>query len=207
LVVEQIVVGPVATNCYVVADREEGVGAVIDPGEEPTKIMDVVNRLSVQIAYIINTHGHIDHIGANGSIKELTGAPIMIHGADAGMLTSAVHNLSTLMGCEITSPDADRILGEGDTIMFGDVKLEVAHTPGHSPGSICLLGDGLVFSGDTMFFDSIGRTDFPGSSYEDIMNSIREVLIPLNDDVTVYPGHGPWGRMGEIRAVNPFLCL
>ena len=207
MVVEQIVVGPVATNCYVVADKQEGVGAIIDPGEEPAKIMDVVNKLSVEIAYIINTHGHIDHIGANGRVKELTGAPIMIHEADAGMLTSADRNLSTLMGCEITSPGPDRILGEGNTIMFGSIKLEVAHTPGHSPGSVCLLGDGLVFSGDTMFFDSIGRTDFPGSSYEDIMNSIKEVLLPLDDDVTVYPGHGPWGRMGEIRVVNPFLCL
>ncbi|MFQ5905271.1 MAG: MBL fold metallo-hydrolase [bacterium] len=202
---EHIVVGVVATNCYVIADKKEGVGAIIDPGDEPGRIMETVDRLGIDVAYIINTHGHVDHIGANEEIRKLTGAPIMIHQADVGMLSSPARNLSTLMGCEITSPGADRILEEGDVMMFGGVKLEVAHTPGHSPGSICLMGDGFVFSGDTLFFDSIGRTDFPGSSYQDMMNSIREELAPLPDDVMVYPGHGPSGRMGEIRMVNPFL--
>lgn len=198
-------VGVVATNCYVIADKNQTIGAIIDPGDDPERIMATVDRLGIEVVYIINTHGHVDHIGANGRIKELTKAPIVIHQADVEMLSSPTRNLSALMGCEITSPGADRVLEEGDTIMFGEVKLEVVHTPGHSPGSICLSGDSVVFSGDTLFFDSIGRTDFPGSSYQEIMNSIREEFLPLPDDVMIYPGHGPSGRMGEIRMVNPFL--
>jgi glyoxylase-like metal-dependent hydrolase (beta-lactamase superfamily II) len=204
--IERIVVGVVATNCYVIGDEEERVGAVVDPGDEPEKILKLADRMNVDIAYVINTHGHVDHIGANRIIKERTNAPLMIHCADADMLHSPSRNLSLLMGREIVSPQADRLLEEGDTIMFGGVRLEVVHTPGHSPGSVCLFGDGFVFSGDTLFFDSIGRTDFPGSSYEDIMSSIRDVLSPLPDTLTVYPGHGPYGQMGEIRMVNPFLA-
>jgi glyoxylase-like metal-dependent hydrolase (beta-lactamase superfamily II) len=203
--VEQVVVGSVATNCYVVVDESEKIGAIVDPGDEPARIMSVVSELGVEIVYLINTHGHVDHIGANQAVKSRTGVPLMIHSADVVMLTSPAKNLSTLMGIEIVSPPADRALEEGDTIMFGNVRLEVVHTPGHSPGSICLFGDGVVFSGDTLFFDSIGRTDFPGSSYEEIISSIRDVLVPLPDGVTVYPGHGPFGKMGEIRVVNPFL--
>jgi hydroxyacylglutathione hydrolase len=200
-----VVVGAVATNCYLIADEKEMVGAIIDPGAEPGRIMEMIDRSGVEVAYIVNTHGHIDHIGANGSIKELTNAQLMIHSGDLDMLQSPGKNLSLLMGCEITSPQADRILEEGDTIMFGEVRLEVFHTPGHSPGSVCLFGDGFLFSGDTLFFDSIGRTDFPGSSYEKIMASIKRTLVPVADDVMVYPGHGPFGGMGEIRVVNPFL--
>ncbi len=200
-----MVVGAVATNCYLIADEKEMVGAIIDPGAEPDRIMYMVGRSGVEIAYIINTHGHVDHIGANGSIKEHTRAQLMIHSEDLEMLESPGKNLSLLMGCEITSPQADRILEEGDTIMFGEIRLEVVHTPGHSPGSVCLFGDGLLFSGDTLFFDSIGRTDFPGSSYQKIMASIKNTLAPVGDEIMVYPGHGPFGSMGEIRVVNPFL--
>lgn len=205
MIIEREVVGVVATNCYIIAEEKERLGAVIDPGDEPYKIMDLADRLSVEIAYIINTHGHVDHIGANQTVKDKTGARLMIHSADVELLSSPSRNLSTLMGLEIVSPPADRVLEEGDTIMFGEVRLEVVHTPGHSPGSICLLGDGIVFSGDTLFFDSIGRTDFPGSSYDEIIESIRDVLAPLPDEILVYPGHGPFGKMGEIRMVNPFL--
>jgi hydroxyacylglutathione hydrolase len=205
LIIDQVVVGAVATNCYLIADEKEMVGAIIDPGAEPGRIMEMIDRSGVEVAYIVNTHGHIDHIGANGSIKELTKAQLMIHSGDLDMLQSPGKNLSLLMGCEITSPQADRVLEEGDTIMFGEVRLEVVHTPGHSPGSVCLFGDGFLFSGDTLFFDSIGRTDFPGSSYEKIMASIKNTLVPVGDDVMVYPGHGPSGGMGEIRVVNPFL--
>jgi hydroxyacylglutathione hydrolase len=205
LTIERIVVGIVAANCYVLADTDEGVGAIVDPGDDPDEILQLVDRLNVEIAYVINTHGHVDHIGANKAMKENTNAPLMIHRADADMLSSPSKNLSTLMGYEVVSPPADRLLEEGDTIMFGGVRLEVAHTPGHSPGSVCLFGDGFVFSGDTLFFDSIGRTDFPGSCNEDIISSIRDILAPLPDGVTVYPGHGPYGQMGEIRMVNPFL--
>ena len=203
--IEQVVVGVVATNCYVVADEDERVGAILDPGDEPERIMTVVDRMGIDVVYLINTHGHVDHIGANQAVKSKADVPLMIHSADAEMLISPSMNLSTLMGIEVVSPPADRVLEEGDTLMFGDVRLEVVHTPGHSPGSICLFGDGVVFSGDTLFFDSIGRTDFPGSSYGDIISSIREVLVPLSDDITLYPGHGPCGKMGEIRMVNPFL--
>ena len=160
----------------------------------------------MKAVYIINTHGHIDHIGANRAIKDATGAKVLIHKNDAKMLTNAVSNFSFMMGRQVTSPPAEQFIDEGDIIKIGNtVELKVIHTPGHSPGGICLMTDNIIFSGDTLFYGSIGRTDFPGGSYRDLISNIKNKLLCYDDDVVVYPGHGPATTIGFERKRNPFL--
>lgn len=198
-------VGSLGTNCYIVYCEQTKEAAVIDPGGSAADILAVINREQLKVAYIINTHGHADHIGANGKVKAATQAPLLIHAADADMLTSGFRNLSSYMGEGITSDPADRMLKDGDIIDFGAVRLEVLHTPGHTPGGICLKTDGAVWSGDTLFAESIGRTDFPGGSYHQLIQSIKEKLLILPDDYAVYPGHGPETTIGWERKMNPFI--
>lgn len=203
LVVRRVVVGLVGTNCYVLGDGK--MGAVIDPGAEPEKIMREVDELGIEVRCIINTHGHIDHIGANKEIKEATGAEILIHREDEPLLLSPDKDLFPIFSDLPDFPPADRLLEEGETIEIGDTSLAVLHTPGHTPGGISLTYGKGVFSGDTLFYDSIGRTDLRGGSYEVLMKSMREKLLPLKGDTIVYPGHGPVSTLEEIRRVNPFI--
>jgi hydroxyacylglutathione hydrolase len=206
--VKQFTVGLLYMNCYLVwcADAKEAL--IIDPGlserREARSIMQAVAQNSLRICYIVDTHGHPDHIAGNGIVKELTGAPILIHEDDAPMLTDASKNLSTLFGYHIVSPPADRTLTEGDVVRAGEVKLKVLHTPGHSRGSISLLGRDAVFTGDTLFAGSIGRYDFPDSSGREIMCSLKR-LMTLPDRFKVFPGHGPTSTIGQERKHNPFL--
>lgn len=199
----QISVGDMMTNCYLLQSADEI--AVIDPGFEGTKIINTAATLSGTIKYIINTHGHVDHIGANKTIKELTGAKIYIHKDDAELLIHPSKNLSLLLGEFVSSPPADIMVEEGDIIKVGDVELKVYHTPGHTKGGICLIGDKIAFTGDTLFFDSIGRTDFPDASEEKMIESLKRLQLLISDDTIVYPGHGDWGKFSEIKRVNPFL--
>lgn len=202
-------VGTLGTNCYLIGCEEKREAAIIDPGfdnvKEAEKIMKIAEKEKLHIKYIINTHGHLDHISGNGIFKKMTGAPILIHEDDAPMLTSSVRNLSGTYRDEITSPPADQLLHEGDIIIIGNIKLKVIHTPGHSKGGISLVYDGIVFTGDTLFAGSIGRTDFPDSSYKEIINSIRTKLAILPDYLKVYSGHGPTSTIGEEKRSNPFL--
>jgi len=198
-----IKVGPWETNCYLVTPKGGEESMIIDPGAEPERILSQVRGLNVR--YIINTHGHSDHIGANRAIKEVSGAKILIHRDDASMLTYPRENLSLLWSQEITSPPADRLLEGGEKIRLDGISWKVIHTPGHSPGGISLLGDNWLFSGDTLFARSVGRTDLPGSSWEVLLESIREKFLTLDDQVIVYPGHGPSTTIGEERRWNPFL--
>jgi glyoxylase-like metal-dependent hydrolase (beta-lactamase superfamily II) len=177
---------------------------VIDPGDEGARITSAVNQHELQIKSIVNTHGHIDHIVANADLKEKTSAPLCIHSADADMLVDPQKNLSFFIGTPVKSPAPDQLLGDGDILEIGTIRLEVMHTPGHSQGSICLLGDGCIFTGDLLFAGGIGRYDFPGSSYTDLMNSLQRV-ISLEDELVVYPGHGPATTIGNERRTNPFL--
>jgi len=154
----------------------------------------------------VNTHGHPDHIGGNGIIKKATGAPILIHEYDAPMLTGGADNVSGLFGLRATSPPADKMLHEGDVIQFGKITLRVLHTPGHSKGSISLLGDDAVFTGDTLFAGSIGRYDLPGASYKEIIRSVKR-LATLPEHVKVYSGHGPTSTIGTEKKSNPFLQM
>jgi len=221
MIIEMIPVGPLQANCIILGCEKTKKAAVVDPGGDADRIMSVIRALGLEVVAIINTHGHADHIAANGRVKAATGAPIMIGERDSGMLTSAARNLSLLGGAYVTSPAADRLLKEGDEIEIGRVKIKVIETPGHTPGGICLLvrdmpddgpaadkavnGEPRLITGDTLFAGSVGRTDFPGGSWDELLRSIKEKLLPLGDDIEVYPGHGPATTIGDERESNPFL--
>jgi glyoxylase-like metal-dependent hydrolase (beta-lactamase superfamily II) len=178
---------------------------VIDPGGSSDTILSEINKANLKVDYIINTHGHADHITANDAIQQATGAKVLIHHEDAGMLISAQHNLSTFIGGGIVCQPADQLLNHNDIITIGSFELKVLHTPGHTPGGICLLSDKVLIAGDTLFAESIGRTDFPGGSHSQLINSIKDNLLILEDDITVLPGHGPETTIGWERKHNPFI--
>lgn len=202
--IKSLVVGPVAANCYILSDAT-GEGAVIDPCGDAAAILDYIKQEKIKVKVILNTHGHSDHIAANDEVRDATGAPLYIHPADMNMLIDPRANLSVFMGEAVTSRPAEYRLEEGDTVRFGTSELKVLHTPGHSPGGVCLIGDGVVFSGDTLFAESVGRTDFPGGSTEQLIQEIKEKLMPLPDDTLVYPGHGPATTIGWERQYNPYI--
>jgi len=204
IMLKKLVAGPFATNCYIVGSEENNEGMIIDPGDEAGQILKSVKDLGRNIKVIVLTHGHLDHIGALEEVKEATGAEIAIHTDDAYFLQK--RPLQAAFGFSYPdTPPPDRLLNGGDSIDIGDISFLVIHTPGHSPGSICLLGKGVVFSGDTLFNYGIGRTDFPGGSYNQLMNSIHTRLMILPDDIIVYPGHGPDTTIGTERRGNPFI--
>jgi hydroxyacylglutathione hydrolase len=192
--VKMFTVGMFRTNCFLVADAKTHDALIIDPGFdqefEARTVLKEIEHNDLEVRYIINTHGHIDHISGNKMLKEVTKAPILIHENDAPTLSN---------------PPADRKLHDGDLIQIGNVKLRVIHTPGHSEGSIILLGADAVFAGDTLFAGSIGRYDLPGGDIVELKNSLRNKLLILPDYVKVYPGHGPVTSIGEERRYNPFL--
>jgi len=193
------------TNCYLLIDSGEI--AVIDPGFEPERVLAELDRHGGRdkVKYIINTHGHVDHMGANAEVKQATGARILIGRKDAGQLTDSRQNLSCFLGESAISPPADQLLSEGDLVEVGATRLKVIETPGHTEGGICLIGDGFAFTGDTLFFQSMGRTDFPGGSEKKIMASLKRLVELLPDDTIIYPGHEEPGRMQDCKRLNPFL--
>lgn len=200
-----IPVGMLQANCYLVYDEKSKEALVIDPGAEGSKIHKEIVKEGLKVKYLVNTHGHNDHIGANLFLQEATGAPLLIHEADGKMLQDPNFNLSVYMGNNITGPEADRFLHDGDFLEVGHLSFEVVHTPGHTPGGICLYGQGVCFSGDTLFAKAIGRTDLPGGSLTEIITSIKTKLLGLDDAVIVYPGHGPSTTIGCERLANPYL--
>ena len=202
MMIKQFTTEPLEVNCYVVSN--DGLALVIDPGGSGPEILEYLVQHNLRVEAVINTHGHGDHIMANGFIVEATKAALYVHQQDAVYLTDPEQNLSTLMGEEVVGPTADGFLQDGDTIALGRSALVVLHTPGHTPGSICLLGEGVLFSGDTLFAGSQGRTDLPGGS-ERAMASSLERLAQLPADTIVYPGHGQTSTIGEERSTNPFL--
>ena len=204
MIIKRLAVGPFASNCYIVGSESSKEGMIIDPGDEAEVILRNVKDLELDIKSIVLTHGHIDHIGALKEVKEATGAEVAIHTDEAESLQR--QPLSTLFGLSYpTPPPPDRLLKDGDSMDIGDLRFLVLHTPGHSPGCICLLGEGIIFSGDTLFNYGIGRTDLPGGSYSQLMNSIHTKLMTLPDNTAVYPGHGPDTTIGAERSGNPFL--
>jgi hydroxyacylglutathione hydrolase len=200
-----LVVGPIQSNCYIVGCEKTREAAVIDPGGDADKILITLAKDKLRCLYIINTHGHFDHSADNKRLKEVTGAQLLIHPADAPMILNQSMG-GGMWGLHVdNSPPPDRYLGEGDIITFGDISLKVLHTPGHSPGGISLVTDKMVFVGDTLFAGSIGRTDFPGGDYEGLLRQVRNKIFTLGDDVVVYPGHGPKTTVGRERKTNPFF--
>lgn len=205
MIIKTLAVGPIMANCFVVGCENTKSAVVIDPGDEADKILMTLAESQLTVKYIINTHGHFDHVGANKRLKEATGADILIHQDDAFMLEH-ISSASMAFGLKVEdSPPADRTLADGDTVTFGDITLTVIHTPGHSPGGISLVTDKVVFVGDSLFAGSIGRTDFPGGDYNTLISSIKTKLFPLGDDVKVYTGHGPATAIGQEKRMNPFL--
>ncbi len=201
--IERLVVGPLATNCYILKSGDEV--AVIDPGGDAERILDKIRELGGKVKYVIDTHGHIDHIGANCEILEATGADLLIHEDDAGMLAHPDNSLAAMMGVKVKSVSVSRTLVEGDEVVVGEESMKVLHTPGHTPGGICLVGNGFAFTGDTLFLDSIGRTDFPGGSVQEMRASLSRLQTVLPRETMLYPGHGEPGSFSRALLVNPFL--
>jgi hydroxyacylglutathione hydrolase len=206
--IEQRQVGQMAVFAYLVGDKESGEALVIDPAADIEELIKVAEKNRVKIKYIVNTHGHVDHIGGNVDMKEKTGAAIIIHEDDAEMLVSIPAVMFRMYGGK-PSPPADRTVREGDFIEVGQIRLRVIHTPGHSPGSMVLLLNGYAFTGDTLFVEAVGRTDLPGGSGEVMFDSIRKKLCTLPDETVVLPGHNygsmPTSTIGHEKQFNPFL--
>jgi glyoxylase-like metal-dependent hydrolase (beta-lactamase superfamily II) len=192
-------------NCFVLGCEETLHAAVIDPGDEADRILTSLAESQLTLDYIINTHGHFDHVGANKRLKDASNAPILIHALDAPMLSQLAASASAWGLTIENSPPPNRTIDEGDTVSFGNITLTVIHTPGHTPGGVSLKTQGHVFVGDTLFSGSIGRTDFPGGNFETLKASIQEKLFALDDDVEVYTGHGPQTTIGQERRYNPFV--
>jgi len=208
MILKVLSVGLLDTNCYIIECEDTKEAIIIDPGfekAETKRVLEEIYQRDLNVKYIVNTHGHFDHISGNGIIKDATDASILIHRADTSMLVDPEINLSEKLGFKVISPPADTVLEEGDIIKIGQVRLEVIHTPGHSKGSISLFGEGVVFTGDTLFAGSIGRVDLPGASLEEIIRSIRGKLMKLSDQIIMHPGHGPPSTIGRERRNNPFL--
>ena len=208
MIVQEFTVGAFYTNCYIVRCEKTRTAIIIDPGfdtdNEAEKIFEFVDGNALDLKYIVNTHGHPDHTCGNGIVKKRFNVPILIHENDAHMLGELGKKIAESFGLANSSPQADVLLHDGDLIEFGQIALRVMHTPGHSRGGISLLGEKDIFTGDTLFAGSIGRTDFPESSEQDMQQSLNRLTL-LPNDFVVYPGHGLPTTIGEEKATNPFL--
>lgn len=200
--------GELQTNCYILVCEKTNQAVVIDPGAEPDKLIKTLEELKVEVNAILLTHGHGDHIGAVEPLRQSTKAPLYVHENDRSMIQSAEQNFSSMMGKKLECTDPEYLVTEGDLIEIGEeIKLKVILTPGHTTGGVCYYEESgkLLFSGDTLFAESIGRTDFPGGSYDELIKRIKEGLMTLPDDVRVFPGHGPETAIGWEKKNNPFI--
>ena len=203
MILRTLTVGPMATNCYILGCEETGIGAIIDPGAESAKIVEEAIRQNLQIIYIINTHGHVDHVQACESVRRKFSCPVCMHKDDEKLLKDPELNLSSMLGSPVSFPLPDKELKEGEKIELGNLSLLVLHTPGHTPGSISIATDNMVFTGDALFAGGVGRTDLPESNHDLLMQSIKGKLFSMPDDFTIYPGHGPSSKIGIEKELNP----
>ena len=205
LVVEHLVVGPLQSNCFILGEEVSGEAVIIDPGEDGEMILSAVKRKPWKVVGVLNTHAHFDHTGGNGVVVQGTDAPLIVPRADAPSIAQA-HMAGRLYGLVVqASPPPDRLLDEGDVITVGDEKIHVRSTPGHTAGGAIFVTSAGVFSGDSLFAGSIGRTDLPGGDYHTLISSIKEKILDLPDDTPVFPGHGPFTTVGREKTLNPFL--
>jgi hydroxyacylglutathione hydrolase len=202
--INTIVVGRLETNCYILESNGEAV--IVDPGDEAERILGFIRDINVTPARIVATHTHFDHVLGVEGVRKASKVPFLIHPDDLPMLQSMQSRVRQFMGFEVPPPPkVDGYLKNGDSLSLGGEAIRVLHTPGHSPGSISLAGDGFVMTGDALFNQSIGRTDLPGGDLKTLTHSIREKLFKLKDDTTVYPGHGPETTIGDEKLANPFV--
>lgn len=205
MIIKKLEVGPIMANCFILGCDQTREAVVIDPGDDADRILMTLAREKLTVKYLINTHGHFDHVGANRRMKEVTNATLAIHPDDVPMLAQLSRSAASFGLSAENSPEPDLLLNDGDTVSFGDITLTVIHTPGHSRGGICLYTPGYLFAGDTLFAGSIGRTDLPGGDYDTLIASIKQKLLTLPDDTRVYTGHGPETFIADEKRMNPFL--
>jgi len=202
--IETIVVGRLQTNCYVL--QSDSIALVIDPGDEPERIIRFLEDIAVKPTHIVATHTHFDHVLGVDTIRAKLKIPFLIHRDDLSMLESMQSRVRQIMGFSVPPPPkVDQFLEDGQSIEFGQDKVKVIHTPGHSPGSISLAGQGFILTGDALFNQSIGRTDLPGGDLATLIRSITQRLFILDDATIVYPGHGPETSIGDEKLANPFV--
>lgn len=204
MILQSLVVGPLQVNCFIIGDEKSKKGLIIDPGDEPDRIIDLASDLDLQINYVICTHGHFDHIGAVDDIKNAFNCHIVLHKDDLIVYQNS-YRIALSWGLDANEQSMpDMLIEEGEVIMLGESKFYIIHTPGHSPGSICILGKDFVVTGDTLFAGSIGRTDFPGGDYNKIGQSFKR-LMSYDKSLKVLPGHGPFSTIAEELSTNPFV--
>lgn len=203
MILKRLPTGMLASNCYILGDKNEGI--IIDPGANRGDILEMVKRTGFKIKYIILTHSHIDHIISVDEIRYKLNAKVLIHEAEGEFLSDPMKNGSVLFGVRETFSPADVLLKDGDVVNLEGLKLKIIHTPGHTPGGICIKVDDNLFTGDTLFNMSIGRTDLGDGDYDDLINSIKNKIMVLNDKIVVYPGHGTATTIGYERKHNPFI--
>jgi len=203
--IRRLVVGELQTNCFVLAD-EEGDAVIIDPGEDPERIEKTIHSYELTPRYILCTHGHPDHTFAAGSLQSSFDVEVLIHEMDIPMIGEGLDDLAFLFDLrKYVKPLLGPPLSDGQVLQVGSVRLQVIHTPGHTPGGVSLLCGSDLFSGDTLFAGGVGRTDLPGGSQDELTRSIEARLLVLSDETRVYPGHGPDTTIGEERQTNPWL--
>ena len=204
---EVLVVGMFEVNCYLLWDETSNSGIIIDPGDEEERIISRIEELGFKPKAILLTHGHGDHIVAVDAVKKKYDIPLYIGKGEEELLKNPSANVSALIGHPIVAPPPDHLVEDEQLLNFGSISLRVLSTPGHSPAGVCYLHEekGLLFTGDTLFWSSIGRTDFPGSSHEQLIESIKSKILTLPDSIECFPGHGPKTTVGAERENNPFL--
>ncbi len=205
--IEAIPVGPLQVNCFVVWCPATRQAMVVDPGDEPGLVLDVLEEEGLSLKMVVNTHGHFDHIGGNRGVLEEAGGELLIHENDAPLMKTAPEH-AALYGLQaVLSPEPTRLLSGGEVLELGELTFQVVFTPGHSPGGICLYGQGHLFSGDALFAGSIGRTDLPGGDHHQLIDGIRKHIMSLPEGTVVHPGHGPDTTIGREIDVNPFVGM
>lgn len=205
MLLESLPTGPLQVNCYILGCEATRKAVVVDPGGNVEQILALLKQLNLELQMVINTHGHFDHVGGNRRLLEATGVELLLHESDKALLGMATHHAEAYGLTTEVSPEPQRLLQGGETITVGELEIKILHTPGHTPGGICLYVEDHLVVGDTLFAGSIGRTDLPGGNHQQLLASIRDQLLPLPANTEVHPGHGPSTTIGQEGAYNPFL--